>query len=203
MVEDMARYYVKHNVWCLFQGECDENDRLCSYPELNGISIKDNSYIISSIDDLIHIGKFIAVAAAIRYDRGNVLKTCDDLPDTSIKYAHPLSKECHKRLGQALQTMPTPHPSQCYDAPELLGRAQAYITFGILLPDYGRVSMASLSNTSDITLFNKVRDHIFGKIVLQCTRRMQRFYEINWAQHYHRLFSIKKCETCFCPRDAH
>ena len=36
MVEDMARYYVKHNVWCLFQGERDENDHLCSYPELNG-----------------------------------------------------------------------------------------------------------------------------------------------------------------------
>jgi hypothetical protein len=99
MVEDMAQYYVKHNVWCLFQGECNENNCLCSYPELIGISIKDNSYIIPSIEDLIHIGKFIAVAAAIRYDRSNVLKTRDDLPDTSIHYAHPLSKECHERLG--------------------------------------------------------------------------------------------------------
>jgi hypothetical protein len=118
---------VKHNVWCLFQGERDENNCLCSYPELNSISIKDNSYIIPSIDDLIHIGKFISVAAAIRYDRSHVLKTRNDLPDTSIQYAHPLSKECHERLGQALQTMPTPHPSRCYDAPELLGRAHDII----------------------------------------------------------------------------
>jgi hypothetical protein len=65
MMEDMAQYYVKHNVWCLFQVERDENNHLNSYPELNGISIKDNSYIIPSVGDLIHICKFIAVAAAI------------------------------------------------------------------------------------------------------------------------------------------
>jgi hypothetical protein len=79
--------------------------------------------------------------------------------------------------------MPTPHPSRCYDAPELLGRAQASITFGALLPDYRRVSMASLSITSNPTLFNKVRDHIFGKIVLRCIGRVQRFYDCWYVMH--------------------
>jgi hypothetical protein len=38
--------------------------------------------------------------------------------------------------------------------------------------------------TSDPSLFNKVRDHIFGKIVLRCTGRVQHFYDCWYVMHH-------------------
>jgi hypothetical protein len=146
--EDLARFYTRQSVWTLFQGERDEYGNLMSDPEMGGVPIKNNSYIIPDITTMIKIVKFVAIGVAIRYERITVLKPHKDLQPNK-EYAHPLSDEDSQRLGIALQTVPTPHPSRSYDAPELIGRAQAQITFGTLLRDGERVSMNAITIDHD------------------------------------------------------